>query len=120
MVQRGSTNPLMIDLLSKIKEASIKSKSGVWKALHKNLSRPTRKRVEVNLSKLERHANAGDIILVPGVLLGSGNLTKKITVSAFRASGSAIEKIKASGSKYIPIEELIKKHPDGKKVKVLG
>ena len=120
MVQRGSTNPLTIDLLSKIKDASIKNESGLWKSLHKNLSKPTRKRVQINLSKIARYANYNEIVLVPGVLLCSGNLSKKVTISAFRVSESAKEKIKKSGSKFVDIEELIKKHPDGKKVRLLA
>jgi len=73
---------------------------------------------EVNLSDLEARFNAGDEV-TPETLanndlakyrydvlkvLGTGDLTKKLTVSAHRFSKSAREKIEAAGGKVIELE----------------
>ena len=40
------------------------------------------------------HASDGDVIVVPGKVLGTGDLNRKVTVAAFSFSKSAVEKIR--------------------------
>src|SRR3989344_334775 len=72
-------------------------KNSAWTKLRvaRYLSASTRMMPEVNLTKLEKHSEAGDIVVVPGKVLGSGSISKKITVYAFKFSEQAIEKLKA-------------------------
>ena len=58
--------------------------------------------------------------MVPGVVLGSGTLTKKVTVAAWRFSSKAREKIESSGGEAISIEELLEKNPKGSNVKIFA
>jgi len=90
------------------------------KAIAEKLGRSTRERVEVNLSKIERYAEDGDTVIVPGVVLSSGQLSKPVTVAAWRFSPSSVKKIKDNKGKCLTIEELVKENPKGSKVKIIS
>lgn len=85
-----------------------------------DLDKPTRRRREVNLSKLNRYTKENDIIIVPGKVLGGGDLNHKITISALNFSQSALEKLNKVGSTIIPLQDLSKESVIGKKVKIIG
>jgi len=114
-----SPNINLRKMIANLKKASNKNDVKIWDAVAKDLSRPTRIRRHINLTKLETYANNNDIVVVPGKVLGTGILTKKITVAAWRFSDSAFEKINKIG-KAISIEELIDKNPKGSKVRIFG
>jgi large subunit ribosomal protein L18e len=113
-------NPQLQELIIELKKASIQNDAPVWKRIATILEGSTQRRPVVNLSKIEKYARDEEIILVPGKVLSMGILTKKITIAAHTFSHSAVEKIKASGSKAITLHELLKKNPDGSKVRILG
>ncbi|MFA5077097.1 MAG: 50S ribosomal protein L18e [Candidatus Micrarchaeia archaeon] len=100
------------DLIEKLQ----KEKKGLWKRTAQLLSRPRRKRVEVNVSKIDSYASEGATILVPGKVLGTGRLTKKVTVAAFMFSEGAKKAITEGGSKSLTIGELFQQNPEGKSV----
>ena len=91
----------------------------LWKRLANDLSKPTRQRRIVNLYKIEQYARDNEIVVVPGKVLGVGEVKKKLTIAAFNFSDEAYEKIKQVGE-AISINELMKKNPQGKNVRVLG
>ena len=70
-------------------------------------TKPKRQRASVNLSKLDRLAKDSDSIIVPGKVLGSGNISKKIKVAAIDFSGSAAEKLVAAKCEIASIDELL-------------
>lgn len=93
-----------------------KQKKPIWKKTAKYLSLPRRKRVEVNLSKIEKYAKPESTVLVPGKVLGMGKLTKKLTIAAFSFSKSAKKLIEESNSTILTIKDLVEKNPDGRSV----
>jgi len=96
-----------------------KQKNVFWHNVAKLLSRPKRKSISVNLDKINKIAKESSTILVAGKILARGDLTKKLNIAAFRTSEEARNKIKASGSSYFKIEELVKKNPDAKDIKLI-
>lgn len=84
------------------------------------LSRSSRRRVAVNLSKISRYAGDGEIVVVPGKVLGSGTLTKKVTIAALSFSLTALEKIKSSGGRALTIRDLLKENPSGRGVRIIA
>lgn len=58
--------------------------------------------------------------MIPGKVLSSGSLTKKITVAAWAFSEKAKEKIQKAGGECISIEELIKRNPKGSNIRIIG
>ena len=107
--------PSGLDLRNK----SIEISSDFLKDLSEKLNKPRRQRVEVNIAHIERHSKKGDTVVIPGVVLGYGELTKPLTVSAWKFSKPAKEKIEKSKGKAISIEELVEKNPTGTNVKIL-
>lgn len=114
-----TTNQGLFDLIRDLKKVSAKLGVNVYKAAAVKLSGPASRRPEVNLSRIDRYANEGETIIVPGKVLGSGILAKKVTIVSFGASESAIKKIEAAGAKYVSLKEYISKKPDTK-VRIFG
>lgn len=118
MKRTGPTNIHLRLLIKRLKQASHIHKAPVWQTVAYHLGKPRRQRVEVNLSRINRHVADGDVVVVPGKVLGSGELTKKITIAAWKFSKTALAKLRSAGE-AITIEELIQRNPEGKGVKVI-
>jgi len=73
----------------------------------------------VNVGRISRVAGGAAAVLVPGKVLGTGTLDKKVVVGAFSFSGSAKSKISAAGGSAISVEQLLKKYPKGRGVKLV-
>ena len=69
-------------------------------------------------SHIQRNASKNDVIIIPGKLLGAGNIDKPVTIAAFNCSSNAQYKIKNAGGKFLTIPELIKQYPKGTGVKI--
>lgn len=93
--------------LSSAKESG--KNAGLWKYVYALASRPRRTRITVNLTKLERYAGANDNVVVPGKVLGVGNLKKSLNITAVEYSNGAAEKVRKAGGKIVTLEEMMKK-----------
>ncbi|ALU11640.1 50S ribosomal protein L18 [Ignicoccus islandicus DSM 13165] len=113
--KRKFTNIVLRKTIDELK----KTKSPAWKRVAELLLRPSRKRIVVNVSKINRYANEGDVIVVPGKVLGAGDLEKKVTVAAISFSYTALEKITQAGGRAIHIYELVKENREGKGIKII-
>ncbi len=100
-LQRRKSNPNLVRLIDEM----LAMDKRVWKDVAKRVARPTRTHAEVNLSKLERHVSNDEIAVVPGKVLGGGELTKPIKVAALAFSESAKRKIEAAGGECIGLKE---------------
>ncbi len=88
-----------------------------WKRVAEELTSSTRRAPEVNISSIARFSPG--TVLVPGNVLGYGELTKAVTVAAFRFSKSAKDKITKAGGRAITINELARENPDCSNVKIM-
>ena len=117
MVKRtGPTNPYLRSLVRELE----KSESNIWQKTAEKLAAATRKRVEVNLSDISRHSKGSETVLVPGVVLASGELDRPLTIAAWKFSGNAEQKIKKAKGKALTIGELAKEKPKGTGVKIIS
>jgi len=119
MKRTGPTNIWLRLLISKLKKYSNIYKSNVWRSVAQELEKPARRRVAVNLSRINRNATNGSVVVVPGSVLSSGLLTKPVKVAAYRFSASARKKIMEAGGEPLTLEELLEQNPAGKKVIIL-
>ncbi|MCK4484823.1 MAG: 50S ribosomal protein L18e, partial [Candidatus Thorarchaeota archaeon] len=94
---RGPTDPNTRALINSLKKTSTKYDVRIWKRVAELIARPARKRATVNVGKIGRHTRAGDIIVVPGKILGSGIIPHKVTVAAMNASTTARSAIVNAG-----------------------
>ncbi len=101
--------------------AKIKKKPGkIWKDIAWRITRPRQNLAEVNVGHLEKHTNDGDVIVVPGKVLGNGKITHKITIAALSFSHKAREKIEKAGGRCISLESLAEENPEGRSVRIIG
>ena len=107
-------------LIQELKKKSIDEKVKIWKRIATDLEKPTRNRRIVNLSKIDKYSKDNETVIVPGKVLGSGDLSKKITIAAYSFSEQAIDKIKESNGKALYIDELMKSNPKGNKIRIMG
>lgn len=105
-------------LLSQIPENLKKNR--FWRRVIEEVQKPRRSRRIVNLYKLDRLTNSGDIVYVVGKVLGVGELTHPITVSAFSFSKTAYTKIKKAGGTILTTREFAERYPEGNSVKIIG
>ena len=119
MAQKKS-NPELVLLIKDLKIHAKKHNTPIWRDIAERLERPLRVWPEVNVSRIERYAEDGETIIVPGKVLGSGVLTKKVSVAAWRFSKSAREKIEKAGGRALSIRELMMENPKGSNVRIMG
>ena len=108
---KKKTNTRLVGALIKLKKKN--------PVVGKILVGPVKKSLRVNLKDIEKKAGGATKILVPGKVLSSGELTKKIKVVAWGASEKAREKMKKSGVEFVLLEEEIKKNPELKDLKII-
>jgi large subunit ribosomal protein L18e len=119
MKRTGPTNPYLRKLIGDLKKKSLETHTPIWEDVAEKLNNSRRRRVEVNLSDIEKNAEKNDFVVVPGVVLSSGEITKPVNIAAWRFSGTAEEKIKKAKGKCLTIEEMLKEKPKGTGVKIL-
>jgi large subunit ribosomal protein L18e len=109
---KGKRNPELVDAIIQAR------KSEAWKRVSEILATPRKNSKEKNIDAINKFAQDGETIVVPGKVLSVGELDKKINVVAFGFSKNAEEKIKKSGGKAATILEEIKKNPEGKGIRI--
>ena len=112
-------NPAKQELIVELKKLAITEKVKLWKRIASELERPTRNMRVVNISKLDKVTKEGELIIVPGKVLSSGELSHKLDVAAFSFSETAKEKISKNG-KVMALPELMKKNPKAKGIRIIG
>ncbi len=118
MRETKATNPEILQLIKLLKKQSRAKQAAIWLDVAENLAKPSRQRVAVNLSKINRYTEKGATIVVPGKVLASGTLDHAVTVAAFGASSKAKEKLATAKAKYLSISELVEKNPQGSNVTI--
>lgn len=120
MKHNYKTNPQILDLITELKKQSREKEASLWRDIALRLEAPSRNYAEVNLSRINRYTKEKDVILVPGKVLGAGEVNHKLTVAALGFSGSARNKIAAAGGTCVSIEELMEMNPEGSNVRIMG
>jgi large subunit ribosomal protein L18e len=86
---------------------------GVWREAAKSLAAPKSIETIVNISRLSRVGDGKSPMFVPGKVLGTGPLDKKLIVGAFSFSDSARTKIESAGGEALEVEEFVNRYADG-------
>lgn len=110
------TTPRLIKLVRELKKLGREKKANIWRRIADELNKSTRRMREVNIEKINRVTKEGETIIVPGKVLGEGEIKHKISVAAYKFSESAKSKLK----NCMLIEELMEKNPKGSKVRIIG
>ncbi len=119
MKPTGPTNPILKEFIEEIRTRGYKEKVPFLLKLADELSRQRRRKVEVNVGKIERFVKEGESVVVPGKVLGYGMLKKPVTVYAWAFSKSAEEKIKSAGGKALSLRKLLEDNYKGSGTRIL-
>jgi len=119
MKKSAKTEKEWNELVNSIKTNKEASKTKFWKRIIKELKKSSKQRREVNIYKIDKHMRKEETAVVPGKVLSQGELTKEITVAAYKFSDSAKKKINSKG-KAISLKQLLKENPKAKRVRIIG
>lgn len=95
-------------------------KNEKWLQVARMLTMPRTKKIAINLDEIEKHSKEGDTIVVPGKILGQGDLSKRIRLVALAFSAQAEKKLKDKKSEIVTIAQEIKINPKAQGVKILA
>jgi large subunit ribosomal protein L18e len=113
------TNPNLINLIQQLHQTSKEQEVNIWKDIAQRLEKPKKNYPQVNLDKIQKHLLDKETALIPGKVLGNGEI-KKMDIAAWEFSQTAKNKIKKAGGKCYSIQELIQKNPKGKNIRIIG
>lgn len=116
----GPTNILLKGLITDLRVQASSQKVSLWRRIADDLEKPSRQRRHVNLYQLSKHSKENESIIVPGKVLGTGDLSHKINVAAFTFSESARAKIAKANGQCLTIKEVLAKNPKGKDLRIIG
>jgi large subunit ribosomal protein L18e len=114
-----AANPLLRHASVMLEKAAKKQDAPIWMEASSLLSNPEKTRVEINLGRISRIAEDGQALFVPGKVLGTGTMDRKVIIGAFAFSAQARSKIKASGGSALSVEQFLKKYPKGSGVRLV-
>ncbi len=114
------TNVQTIGLIDLLREISRKQNAAIWSRIASELEKPTRSKRLVNIYKLDKYTADNETVLIPGKVLGTGELSHKVNVAAYSFSEGAKQKILKAKGQCFTIQELAEKNPKGQNVKILG
>ena len=83
----------------------------LWITIASFLGKSHRTRIVLNLGQVSRHVKEGEVVAVPGKVLGSGLPKEKLTIAAL--------KVEKAGGRCIPFSRLVEENPRGTNVRLL-
>lgn len=108
---KKKANPLLAEAILKIKKVN--------PLLAKILATPKKKAMKINLEELNEVCTEGESIIVPGKVLGSGDLDKKIKLIFWSVSEKAKEKLEKKKIEFSTIYDNLSNLKKLKEYKVL-
>jgi large subunit ribosomal protein L18e len=112
-------NPELKETVEQLLKISRDNNSIFWRDIALRLMKPKKSYPRTNVGSIEAKASDGEVLVVPGYVLGTGYINRKVTVSALKASPKAIEKMKNGGSSFVALVDLAKDNPKGTNIRIL-
>jgi len=109
-----------IDTLKILKKAYRENEAPIWAKVADFVQKSRSNQKIINLKRINETTEDGNAIIITGKVLGTGNISHKVSVSSFSISNSAAKKIIESGGEVLKFSEMIQKFPTGKGVKIIG
>ncbi|MBW2995636.1 50S ribosomal protein L18e [Candidatus Woesearchaeota archaeon] len=105
-------NEQLTKLIGEMRKLAIEQKVDFWKKIANELEKSTRRKRIVNIEKIGRNINEGEVAVVPGKVLGPGKI--KAEIVCHNASESAKKE-----NKIMSFESLMKKNPKAQKCRII-
>ena len=71
------TNQLVIQMVKVLKGASKKNNAPIWSRLAELALKPSSARRTINIGQIDKFVKDNDVIVVPGKVLGTGNIGQR-------------------------------------------
>lgn len=120
MRKTKTTNNDLQEIISELRKTASTNEAKIWKRVAADLSKPTRQRRVVNLSRINKFTKDSDKIVVPGKVLSVGEIDHKVEVVAYQFSDAAKAKIESAKGRVVTIPEVLKSNPKGTGIKIIG
>jgi len=120
MKRTGATKLSTRLLVASLRKKAIAEKQKIWKAIAEAISKPTRQRITVNISKLAFLSKKfpDKTLIVPGKVLGAGAIEAKIDVIALQYSASAKKAIESKKGNAVLLREAVGKKLEASKLMI--
>lgn len=105
MKSTGPTSELVLQGIRAVRKA--REKAPIWRYVYGQITKASRSRTVVNLSRIARYAQSGSTVVVPGKVLGAGSVGFPLTVVALSFSRSAVDKIHKAKGKALTFDEFL-------------
>lgn len=116
MARTGPTNPHTQALITFLNKSD---QPAIYRRVSEMINFAERRKRILNVDQLDRLVKDGDVVVFPSKVLGTGSISKKITIGALNFSSEAKRKIVSAGGQALTIAELWEKHPKGTNVRLL-
>jgi large subunit ribosomal protein L18e len=113
-------NITRLKLAHSLTNRSKKSKQPIWQVAARKIAGPRQNRSLVNVAEISRNTKDGSSVLVPGKVLGGGEIDHKVTVGAYSFSEGARSKITKSGGTCFNLKDFMNERESVKDVIILG
>ena len=77
-------NQVVLNMIKDLKQASKKNEASIWSRLANLAIKTSSSKRVVNLTRINKITKENDILFVPGKVLGTGNLSHKVTFVPFQ------------------------------------
>ncbi len=113
-------NPVVPRTARELKRASARHNAPIWARLAEYMLKPSSARRHINLKQVAHLTKAGDTVVFPGKVLGTGSIPHGITLYSFSISVRALSKVREAGGTIVTHDQLISSNPTGRGVVLLG
>ena len=96
------------------KREIIKNLEKEKKQFYKDVARRLKRSYGVDVSKIDKLAKDNEVIVVPGRVIGSGKMSKKVKIFAYGFSSEAEKSIKEANGEAMNMEKFIKNKEVGR------
>jgi large subunit ribosomal protein L18e len=119
-MKRKVRSTLLNEAIMILRKKAKETNSKIWKDLAERLDKPSSVRAEVNVGKIAKITREGQVIFVPGKVLGAGIIEHRVIVGALTFSEQARKKIEMANGRALTVKEFVKEFSDGKDVMIVG
>ena len=113
-------NQCVVPMVKDLKRESTKNNAPILAKLAKLALKPNSVKRTINLKRIDALTKENDVVFFSGKVLGTGEISHKITLCSFATTNYAARKIKESGGKLVVVFDMIEKYPTGKGVNLIG
>ena len=113
-------NEHTLKMARELRRASRQHEAPIWKRISEDALKPSVARRTVNIRNIAKFTKDGDMVAVPGKVLGVGDIGHSVALFSFGISESAHAKIVGAGGRIIDHNAMISERPTGSGVVLLG